>query len=200
MYFQKNLVSSGLTDIRSAFEDGEITAQEWGDVLISTLDRVAAKLQESFVDSLFDGGGLLSTLLGGVATTAGSVGGGVTASAGNAPQVGRTAAALTAPATSTPSTLARTRSITADVGAVPQVSPAAARLAAPAPSTLARTQSVAVDVGVGIDDDGKLYAKVKNIAQNEGRQAAAQGIGIYRANQFHADVQAHLARPRVRGK
>jgi tape measure domain-containing protein len=70
---QKDVISGAMSDIRSAFEDGKITAQEWGEVVVNMLNKVADKLQEMLVDQLFKSGGLLGGLLGSV--TGGSVGG-----------------------------------------------------------------------------------------------------------------------------
>lgn len=82
---QKDIVAGALSDIRSAFEDGKITAKEWGDVLVNMLDKVIDKLQTDLVNALFSasstGGFNIFGLLGGAATSAGGTSGAVASAA-----------------------------------------------------------------------------------------------------------------------
>jgi lambda family phage tail tape measure protein len=66
----KDVVGGALTDIRSALADGKITAKEWGDVFVGVLNKIADKMQDMLVNSLFDSksggiGGLFSLFTGG---------------------------------------------------------------------------------------------------------------------------------------
>lgn len=73
---QKDMLSGAMTDIRTAFADGKVTAEEWGGVLLNMINKVADAAQQKLVDGLFsstsNSGGLLSFLpsLFGVATSA----------------------------------------------------------------------------------------------------------------------------------
>lgn len=49
----KDVLSGGLTDIRSALEDGKITWEEWSNIAVNALNKVADKLQEMLIDQLF---------------------------------------------------------------------------------------------------------------------------------------------------
>lgn len=64
---QKDMVNGALTDIRTAFADGKITAQEWGQVLINMLNKVVDAFQTQLVNAMFSGAG----------TGAGTGGGGI---------------------------------------------------------------------------------------------------------------------------
>jgi hypothetical protein len=54
MDFYKSATHGVLDDVRSALDDGKISWQEWGDIASGVLDKVLDKLQDGFVDSLFD--------------------------------------------------------------------------------------------------------------------------------------------------
>ncbi|RAL98410.1 hypothetical protein [Agrobacterium sp. MS2] len=62
--YYKSVTSDLLHDVRSALDDGKISWSEWADIALNALDRVLDKLQDSFIDSIFDaspskGGGSL---------------------------------------------------------------------------------------------------------------------------------------------
>jgi hypothetical protein len=82
---QKDIVNGALSDMRTAIEDGKITWDEWGDIAVNALNKVADRLQTMAVDSLFSSGGLpfLTQLLAGGAT---AVAGGGTGAGGTGVQ------------------------------------------------------------------------------------------------------------------
>lgn len=183
--FQKDIASGVLSDIRSALEDGKISWQEFGDIAINVLNKIADKAQDALVDALFSGtsgsGGFSLLSLFGLGAssfkTNTTLGGFLGVGAGAPAASARVAAGL-------PDNLVSSASVN--------------RLGAASLKPV--SQRVDVGVGVGIDDDGKLFAKVTQIAQGQAQAVTAKGINLYRANQFHIDAAKHAARPRVRGK
>lgn len=76
MELRRDIIRGVFGDISSALEDGKITAQEWGDVLINVLDKVISKIEDDLADALAKafsnsgggggGGGILGSLFGGI--------------------------------------------------------------------------------------------------------------------------------------
>lgn len=86
---QRDMLSGAMTDVRTALEDGKITTQEWRDVFLNAIGKVADALQTQIVNALItpaNGGfNIFSALFGGgVAATGGSAGAGGAASATSA--------------------------------------------------------------------------------------------------------------------
>ncbi|MDH6265540.1 hypothetical protein M2360_000930 [Rhizobium sp. SG_E_25_P2] len=184
MAFAKDLTSGALSDMRSALEDGKISWQEFGDMAINVLNKIADKAQDALVDALFSGasgtGGfsLLSLFgLGSSASTVATSGGGVFSATGAAASSARVASGL-------PSDLVSSASVN--------------RLGAA--SLKPTSQRVDVSVGVDMDSDGNWKSHVKNVARSAAAPVVRDGINLYRKHQFHDDVARHAARPRVRGK
>jgi tape measure domain-containing protein len=180
----KDVVGGAVSDIRTAMEDGKITAKEWADILVNALNKIADKLQDALLDQLFQPGnfGGLFGLLGG-GTTGGSVGSGI-------------AGAAKLPV----SNAALERHIKA-LDSVTAIRPADLRMPA-----LPRTDGIAagrVHVTVGLKKDGlNIEPEVVGIARGEAGRAAGTvqtTFDRWRANGFHTDWEAHANRRRVKG-
>jgi hypothetical protein len=169
----KSTTTSFLSTFRQGLMNGESAAASFKNAVLEMANSIMQKLEAMAADKLIDV--LFSGVLGGVAGAAGAAGsggGGVIA-----------AAAKTSVAAG--STAATARSVGSST----------ARSSAGASDRL--------DVRVSVDDDGKVKAYVEQNSQktlNAANRLAAAGLERYRQNQFHNDVQAHAARPRVRGK
>lgn len=76
---ERDMASGGLTDIRTALEDGKVTAKEWSDVFVNAINKVADALQTQIINALItpQTGGLFSSLFGAIGAVGGSVGGSV---------------------------------------------------------------------------------------------------------------------------
>lgn len=167
---QKDVISGALTDIRSALEDGKITAKEWGNIVVNMLSKVADKAQELLIDQLFSGGGGLLGLFGGGAAAGGAVASG-SAGAGGVSSGGM-ATALKAP---------KMAKLPAGGGA------------SGAPSHVV----VSVDDDGKI---AAYVAKQGEKTKLEVRAESHATVNGYRNGKFHDDVEAHLTRRRVKGR
>lgn len=50
----RDLVGGAMMDIRRAMADGKITAQEWGDIWLNMIGKVADRLQNQLLDAIFN--------------------------------------------------------------------------------------------------------------------------------------------------
>lgn len=74
---QRDILKGMFSDLRSALEDGKITAEEWGDIFGNVLDKIIDKIENDLIDAIFSAnsamkggggggiGGLFSGLFGG---------------------------------------------------------------------------------------------------------------------------------------
>lgn len=78
---QRDALKGALSDFRSAWADGKIEAEEWGDIVLNVLDKVIDKFENDLVDAIFQannaggGGGFLQSLIGGFSSLFGGGGG-----------------------------------------------------------------------------------------------------------------------------
>jgi hypothetical protein len=173
--FAKGAATGFLSTLRQGLVSGEGWFKSLGNAALSVLDKIASKIEETFVNALFstNGGGfnLFSFLTGGAAAAAGggSVGGGAAASAKVAASVAR---------------------------------PAAPRNAAPPARTVAQGQGV--HVTIGLKKDGlNISPEVVGVARNEAGRAAGAvkaGFETWRRNEQHRDIEKHIANRRVIGR
>lgn len=174
----KDVVGGALTDIRSALEDGKITAQEWGDILVGVLNKIADKVQDLLLDQLFKPSnfGFLTSILGGGLPSGGVGGFGVAASGVRAP-AGLAQGQLQAPA-------ALNRVVNSKMSNISQLNNG--------PSHIVLT----------VDDDGAIQAYVAKQGRMTEISVLKRSNGAlenYRRGQFRQDVEKHLSSRRVRG-
>jgi hypothetical protein len=173
--FAKGAATGFLSTLRQGLVSGEGWFKSLGNAALSVLDKIASKIEETFVNALFstNGGGfnLFSFLTGGAAAAAGggSVGGGAAASAKAAASVAR---------------------------------PATLRNAAPPARTVAQGQGV--HVTIGLKKDGlNIVPEVVGVARTEAGRAAGAikaGFETWRRNEQHRDIEKHIANRRVIGR
>ncbi len=82
MELRRDVLKGVFGDIRSALDDGKITAEEWGNVFMGAIDKVINKIEDELVDALAQLGGLGGSaggggLLGGILSLLGFAKGGV---------------------------------------------------------------------------------------------------------------------------
>lgn len=69
---QRDVLKGAFSDIRSALEDGKISAEEWGDIFLNVLDKIISKIEDDLVDAILNigsgggGGGWLGSLFSGM--------------------------------------------------------------------------------------------------------------------------------------
>lgn len=68
--FKKGLLSSAMSDVRSALEDGKISWSEWADIASNSLNKIIDKIQDQLVDALFSASNIGGSLFGGSSSLA----------------------------------------------------------------------------------------------------------------------------------
>jgi LAS superfamily LD-carboxypeptidase LdcB len=185
---QKDMVSGAFTDIRSAFADGKITAQEWGSVVINMLSKVVDAFQNQVVNAMFSKGGfgnIFGSLLGG--------GGAFPA----APKVGLFAKGTNF-APGGPAIVGEKGPELINLPRGSQVVPNHRLNGALGGKGGGGGGRTSVDVGVSVDDNGKLQAYVKSISQQTAAETTASGIGQYHSR-FGDYVEEYRQNPYNRG-
>lgn len=69
MELERDILKGLFGDIRSALEDGKITAAEWGDIFLSVLDKIIDKIEDDLIDAILNAGQAgsgLGGILGGI--------------------------------------------------------------------------------------------------------------------------------------
>jgi hypothetical protein len=198
---EADVLKGTLSDIRSAFEDGKITMQEWGQIGLDIIGKLADKIEDDLVQSILSansaasgsgggGGGFFGMLVSGLGSL---LGGGVSLPATAPIPTPRPAfASGTNFAPGGPSIINERGGEVVDLPRGSRVIPhdvsmAMARNSGP--------QDVHVTVGVSVDKEGNLQAYVKDVAQGE----SARSLAAYRGSMaMTTDVAGHYTKAKSR--
>jgi lambda family phage tail tape measure protein len=184
--FQRETLRGVADDFISAFEDGKITLQEFGDIALNVLDKIADKL----LDDAFSGGGAggLLGLLGGLFGGGGGLGGltwgtwakGGAFSGGNVIPFAR-GGVVSRPTLFPMANGAGLMGEAGPEGILPLRRNSQGQLGvmAQGAANSNQAQGLDVDVRVFVDQDGNWQAKVEGIAQRTATRTTAAGIDQY---------------------
>lgn len=200
----RDVVGGGLTDLREAMADGKITANEWKEVLVNALNKVADKLQDALLNLAFpsNGGGILGMLFGGATSfnPAGKVGlfdkGGFTGPGGKYDPAGIVHKGEYVFDQDSVKRIGLDRLKALHGYANGGLVGSAPRLPDLRGMGRSSQQVLSGDITVGLRKDGlNLEPEVVAVATRVGKI----GMDNYRRNQFHDDVTRHMRYPRRKG-